>query len=336
MTTQVDRSTLVMMNNKMKQGGFLVDVTFKKAGNQITLSPQLLGLNVDENEGLKEFFNDFMDNNRVNFLKKSVVKKADAVAKAVHKEKRVQSLGESGNFMTKEILRDFRAYLDRKKLEYFAARDEIVAHYDEYVAEFKEEFEQKFISVTLSSISEAERNVLMEKVFRRIPTKQQYADSFAVGLKRMSISLADEVDDEDVDEVLMDTLSQVNEITGKNLSIAFTGLNRLMDAYHKNGSLNNRNRAVLTSVPRELERRNLFNDAIVEEARQKVIYFKSTGLSDDEIIEESEMLVSKIFAYATEIGTEEQLDLNASVLSVDEMQEINDIFAVEEEVESLA
>lgn len=336
MVNAVDRKQALEMNKKLRQEGFLVDVNFRKAGHHITISPKLLGVDVDGNEDLKGFFNDFMSNNKVSFLRKSVTKKAESISKAAHKEKRARALGETGNLMTRGILDDFKDYLEGKKAAYFEARDEIVAQYDELVDEFKTEFRHKLVDTTMNSLTTADRDQITEKVFSRIPSKEDYRDSFKVGMSRTKVSLAEEVDSSEVDEVLQDTLDQVNEITGKNLSIAFSALNNLMEQYNQNGILNNRNRAVFTSVPADLKKRNLFNDAVVEDVIIAMTSFKAKGTSDDEIIEETEVLVSKIYGYAQDINVLNQLDLINAALTVDEMEELLEIFAIPAEDEMFA
>jgi len=325
-TKVLSREEALDLNKKLRNELFLVDVNFRKAGHEITISPKLLGVDIDGNDDLQSFFSDFVRNNRVSFLKKNVTQKADNVAKSAHKEKRARALGSSNNFMTAEVMKEYQEYLEKKKEEYFKARDEIMDEYDFMVESFKIDFKNKLINQTLSTLSEKERDEIMAKVFKRIPTAKEYANSFKVGMTRTKISLAGEVDHSQVDDVIQDTLEQVNEITGKNLNIAFTTLNTLMSHYHENGMLNGRNRAVFTTVPKELKKRNLFNDAIVEEVAKKLTDFKLNKTSDDLVIEESEMLVSKIYGYAVQIGVEDELDLSSSVLNVDEMMDIFEIF----------
>lgn len=331
MVNAIDRQKALEMNKKLRTEGFLVDVNFRKAGHHITISPKLLGVDVDGNEDLKGFFSDFMSNNKVSFLRKSVTKKAESISKAAHKEKRARALGETGNLMTRAILDDFKDYLDGKKEAYFKARDEIVDQYDELVDEFKMDFQNKLVNTTMSSLSAAEREEITEKVFARIPSKEDYRDSFKVGMSRTKISLAEEVDSSEVDDVLQDTLDQVNEITGKNLSIAFSALNNLMEQYNLNGLLNNRNRSVFTSVPADLKKRNLFNDALVDEIIVTMTRFKSKDTSDSQIVEDCEVMVSKIYGYAEEINVLDQLDIANAALTADEMMELYELFNMEVE-----
>lgn len=336
---ELSREQVLEMNKKLRHEGFVVDVSFRRKGHYITVSPKLLGADVDNNEELSDFFKKHVKSSKVAFLDDTIVRKAENVSKTTHKEKRKRSLGQTGSFMTREILDEFKEYLDKKKVEYFEQRDVLVDLYDEMVAHHKQEFKDKLVKNTMSSLSEQERDELVDKVFQRIPSKEEYFSSFDVTLRTTKVTLVDELDESEADDAMQDTIAQVNEITGKNLGIAFDCLNNLMERYHKDGSLNSSNKRVFTTVSSNLRKRNLFNDAMIESIIDLMTEFKSNGVSDEVIIEESEILVSKIYGYALEIGVAEDLNLADAALTEDEMLDLYELFnmeEVDEEVELIA
>lgn len=326
---ELSREEVLEMNKKLRNDGFVVDVSFKRKGHYITISPKLLGADVDNNEELREFFTKHVKASKVAFLDDDRVRGVENISKSTHKDKRKRSLGQSGSLMTREMLNDFKEYLEGQKKKYFEERDKLVQDYDEMVAYHKQEFKEKLVKNTMASLSEQERDELVDKVFRRIPTKEEYYDSFNVTIKTTKVTLVDELDETEAEDALQDTIQQVNEILGKNLSIAFDSLNNLMDVYHKNGILNARNRSIFTTVTADLRKRNLFNDALVEEIIETMTGFKANQTSDDEVIEEAEVLVSKIYGYALEVGVADALNLTNASLTEDEMLDIFDIFDME-------
>lgn len=315
------KEEIIKKGTSLREEGYLVEVNFSRTGNSITINPMLLGLNLNEDENLKSFFDDFMDNNKVNFLKKNVVRKIDSISKSAHSQKRLMALGESKSYMTKVVLDDYKKYLEGKKAEYFAERDAIVSNYDIYIAEFEHDFRLKLASSTLSKLSDDEQEDMIKKVLSRIPTKQQYHDSFRVNLSLTKMTLVSEVDAEDEGSILEDTLNTVNEIAGKTLAVAFFSLNNLLDVMMNKGVLNGRNKSVFTTVSKDLEKRNIFDNKLVAEVIETFQHFKSEGSEDYEIEEKSELLMCKIYNHSKELNVSHMLDLSKCVLSEEEMEE---------------
>lgn len=326
----VSKEEVLEMNKKLRNDGFVVDVSFKRKGHYITVSPKLLGADVDNNEELREFFSKHVKASKVSFLDDNRVKGAENISKSTHKDKRKRSLGQSGSLMTREMLNDFKSYLEGQKEKYFEERDKLVQDYDDMVLYHKEEFKEKLVKNTMTTLSEQERDELVEKVFKRIPSRDEYFNSFDVTIKTTKVTLVEELDESEAADALQDTIQQVNEITGKNLSISFDALNNLMEVYHKNGILNARNRSIFTTVTADLKKRNLFNDAVVEEIIGLMAGFKANHTPDEEVIEEAEVMVSKIYGYALEIGVADALNLNNATLTEDEMLEICDLFTIDQ------
>ena len=125
--------------------GYIVDVTFKRPRMAVTISPQLLGLKLDTNAELKDFFDSFVENNRISFYGKNnkLLNNASNIAKHVHKRKKQMALGSSDAFMTKDVLEDFRVYLEGETTEYMKVRDELVADYPAIVDNFNNQLKKR-------------------------------------------------------------------------------------------------------------------------------------------------------------------------------------------------
>ena len=75
---------------KALSNGYIVDVTFKRPRMAVTISPQLLGLKLDTNAEVKDFFDSFVENNRISFYgkKKKFRNNASNIEKKLKKRKK--------------------------------------------------------------------------------------------------------------------------------------------------------------------------------------------------------------------------------------------------------
>lgn len=310
----------VEVAEKELKAGYLVDVKFGQPKTAVTVSPKSLGYISTESSDVSDFMDAFVENNRISFIGKrnESMRKLLNVSKSVHKRKKVLALGNSESFMTDAILREFREYLDKQKAEYFKYRDELISQYDDLVVNFTKNLKEKFLNNTLVSLPESKRAEVVLSIVRKIPTRQEFEDSFSVGLRRTKIIGTTEVSEDEQDEVVTGIKETINDFTGKSLNIAFSGLNNLLGAYQKTGVINGRNKSVLTNIVNELQKRNIFDLALLKDLANNIEGLKL--LDTLTMAEEIEVLVSQLYMQAKNLGIEEELNLNDAVMSIDDME----------------
>lgn len=301
--------------------GYLVDVHFIRPRMSVTISPQLLGVNLEMNEDLKDFFDSFVENNRLSFFGRSneEMKKALNVTKKVHKRKKTLALGTTESFMTKEILDEFMEYLDKEKVKYLEVRDEMLAKYDGYVLDFNGQLRDKFLNNTLSSSTQQEREDIIRRLMNKFPSKKEFESSFKVTMSRKRIVLSGEVDDEYKEDAVDEVRQTVDEFLGKALNIAFTSLNNMLTNYSDKHVITPRSRSIFSTTPRELKKRNIFNDSFVRDLEHAIEDLKDVHESD-EVAEAVEFIVSSIYIYAKSVGVLDRLNLETAIHSEETME----------------
>lgn len=317
--TNLFKGTTKEAEDLLRDGGFMIDVHFRKAGTSITISPQLLGVDLRNNEPLKEFFSNFIESNKVSFLGKNntLMKKALSIAKSAHKMKISMSL-DGKSYMTKEILGDYKDFLMGKEKEFYEVRDSLVKEYDEHVHDFREKMESEFLTHTLSGLSKDEREEIIDRIMARVPSKAKFYSSFRVEMNHSKFALSEEVGDDAAEYVLQETVNRVHEITGRTLAVVFSQMNILLNAMGTHGRLTAKHRNMMDNLNVSIQKRNIFRNAVLEDMRQEIA---DMSAEDDETIAEmAEELVSRAYCYAIENGTEEVLDLDNSQLTIRQME----------------
>lgn len=303
----------------LRDGGYIIDVHFRKGGSTITLSPQLLGVDIAKNDDLKGFFDEYVENNKVSFFGKNNVwwNKTQSIAKSAHKKKIEMSL-DGKSYMTPTILREYKVFLDEKKGEFFAARDELVNEYENAVLEFRHKLENKLLSNTLSGLTWDERQDIIGRVMRRIPSKEKFYKSFKVELSHTKFALSGEVVEEFQEDVLDETVDRVYDITGRTLAVIFSKMNKIYGYIDKNGSITKTYREMLVETAQDITNRNVFDNHILENIREDMLAME--GLDADTIADLCETAISSVYCYADEIGMVDALDMDEAKLSVPDME----------------
>ena len=305
--------------------GFLVDVRFGQPKTAVTVNPRLLGLNKEANEMVQGFMDSFVENNRVSFIgkKNPIYRKAMNVAKAVHAKKKLLSLSSEDVFMTGSILETFASYVNQKEHEYMELRDQLVEDYDFLVSQFERKLRDEFLNNTLSTVVLEERERVIARILRGIPSKDQFGDSFTVKMKRTRIILPDEVEESEKGEIFDSIKETVDEITGKTLNGLFMTMNKLLTTYEENGEINNRNKSAIEPAAKDAKARNVFQVGFVDEVADALNGLK--GLPTTTLVEELEILVSRVYAKALDLGIDDCLNTSSAALDTEYMRVIGEM-----------
>lgn len=299
--------------------GYFVDVRFGQPKTTVTVNPKQLGLNVEGSEEAQSFIDTFIENNRVSFVGKrnELVRKITNVAKAVHGRKKAMALGNTDNFMTPEVLEEFKAFVAEKETEYYELRDKLAEDYYYLISDFKRKLEKEFLEKSLNQATEEEVASVVNQIAKRIPSKEQLEGSFSVNLRRTRVILPHEVGEDEKDEVVSEVYAQVNEITGKTLNIGFESLNKLMDIYSNTGTLTGRNKTSLKKLADEIDKRNIFSQSFLSDLSAEMR--ANAEESVDSLIESIEVLICKIYSKSLELNISESINLNATSMDQDYM-----------------
>lgn len=318
-TTNLFKGTTKEAEDLLRDGGFMIDVHFRKAGTSITISPQLLGVDLRNNEPLKEFFSNFIESNKVSFLGKNnaLMKKALSIAKSAHKMKIAMSL-DGKSYMTKDVLEEYKVFLSDKEKEFYEVRDALVTDYDSHVHEFRGKMESEFLTHTLSGLTKEEREEIIDRIMARVPSKAKFYSSFRVEMTHSKFALSEEVGDDAAEYVMQETVNRVHEITGRTLAVIFSQMNVLLNAMGKHGRLTAKHRNMMDNLSDSINKRNIFNNAVLESMRLEIA--DMSGMDDESMSEVAEDLVSRAYCYAVKNGTDEVLDLDNAQMTIRQME----------------
>lgn len=312
-TTTMSAPATGTIEEKLREGGYLVDVRFHKIGTNITISPQVLGVDIRSNDELGDFFNQFVKNSQISWLgkKNGEILKAQSIAKSVHKKKKKLSL-DGQHYVPKSSLPEFKDFLKGKTEEFLAVRDELVDNYDLYVRQFKRRMEEDFLSATIHDSSE--RTDVLDAITSKIPTKEEVEESFKVEKSYMLFAMTGELmDDEDREAAVESANIRMNEINGNTASVIFDKLITNINALVKKKYTKTHD-AIANEIVEELDKRNIFSHHALAELRDDFIKVK-----DNVDLDDYEIMIGKTYKFAKEIGTTDQLSLDESPLSLKQL-----------------
>lgn len=297
----------------LRDGGYLVDVTFHKVGTNITISPEVLGVEVRGNEELGDFFHQFVKDSQISWLGKrnKQIRRAESIAKSVHKRKIKDSL-DGKHYMPKSKLPEYKEFLKGKKKEFYEVRDELVDSYEFDVRQFEAKLRNNFLSETITD--SAERDKVVKAIMNKVPTKDELKESFKIEQSYMLFAMTSELVDEDDKEASIERANQrMNEINGRTLAVVFEKLNKIMRAL-MNKKHTKTHVDMADEIVEELNTRNLFNHSTIEDI--KVLYGK---VKDNQDLDDYELIIGKLYRFAQDIGEEHQLPTDECVLSLKQL-----------------
>lgn len=328
----------------LQQNGVLVKVNIGRIRNYIEVNPKIFGVDVDKSQELGEFFKEYIKNGSMTFIPNSDEKVLHNIEAKVRTKKDRMALGYNNEYMTLDIYKEFAQYVKEAEKEYLEKRDLIVSKWDDKIDGMGNIIEEGLITKFKKSLKKSleEMNAVnglhaFEQVISKLPSKEDYINSFYLKIKLSAFPIAQNLDlfDEEISEqikndCIQDSINSVNEILGNTLSDCFTVVNNLLVSYDKGGKIAHKTMAGLKEGAKRISQKNLFKSPMIESIAKDMISMSS--LSDaDEIAEKSEVVLSKIYGYASEVNLISKLDLNKSVLSEEELDIIYKSFKMEME-----
>lgn len=311
------------LSKYIRQKGLIVKEHVGRKRNYIELSPHLFGVDVQKNEALKHFFSEHLKMGKIQFIPDSHEKKLKSIESSLRMARKRLSIGYENSFMTIDAYKDFVSTYEEKKQKYFDVRDEILSMWDTLVSSFKDS-----LRVTLDELGAIERNELFSAICSKLPTKEEYKDSFYMTITVKAFPVAENLDvfDEDVRKQIEhglqeDTIRVMYEIIGNTLNDAFESVSNMMRSVKEYGSIQNKTISGLKTTAKRLGEKNIFHNDQIESIRESLLQL-SCEKNADVLLSEGECLVAFIYGYAKQLGVEELIETGNCLLTEQELLEI--------------
>lgn len=286
------------------------------ADKKVSISDVLIQNNVSE-ETL-DFFSKYKNRTLISIFPNDKMKKINSIFASIRAKRNACSFGRDG-LMTADLYKEsFKPFFDEKKEELKTTIEELKENYDTYVLGFTIGFEKMLYDV---KVDEDKIKSITSSVYDQIPKKAGLENQFDISLElkaypiMTSISILDDEISEDVKESISNTAIQAAyDIIGTNLSVAFKQVNDLLKYYQKAFKFKDSDRKRIQVLAARLAKDNLLKNAMVSEVADNMRELAKPTYSDDDLAEELEASLSKIYKFASETETVDALELKDCVL----------------------
>lgn len=318
--------TVENIHDILKKQGFVVKVHVGRIRNYFEISPEVFGVNIKEkSKDVKDFFENYINNGKMTFIPEKDEKELKNIEVNLRNAIRRMAIGYDNSFIPIEKYDDLMEKYEEVKERYFAKRDQILAYWDDTIDNFKKELYQ-----TLLELNSINREDIYKKIISRIPTKEEYKNSFYINLSISTFPLIQNIeyiDKEDIREKIKqgyvsEVFETVNEITGDLLNTIFEGVNGLILALQKSPDvIPSRTLGKLRELPQIIERRNIFFNPKIDEIKGII-----KGLIEEKdydiLSEKAENLLGLIYGYASDFNVAKYINLKNSIYTKHELLEI--------------
>ena len=298
----------------LQKQGVVVDISVGRLRIPISLDPAIYGVDINEDKDLNEFFTDHVRNSKLVFISKQNEKRLQSLETNVRQKLSTMAIGYNKKYLPIETYKEFEIFFNEKKKEYFDVRDEIIDNWEHIVKSFAVK-----LDTSLSQLNSLDRENLKIKIMNRIPTMEQYRDSFYMDTHIRAFPVMANVDvfDKDIakkirEGAIQENINSVYEIIANVLDNAFVILSKSYKYYEKYNTLNSVQLKKINSLIPVLKRNNLLkNDIINDIIADLETISKETDI--DYKMELIDVIFGKIYKYSNEIGILDKISLNESV-----------------------
>lgn len=298
----------------LREAGYLVDVSFRKVGTTITISPKVLGIEVGSNEELASFFDKFVKSSQISWLGKrnTQILKAEALSKAVHKRKIRDSL-DGKHYLPKSKLPGFKAFMKEKKTEFMKVRDNLVDSYELDVRSFRRKLEDDFLRETVTN--DTERDQIIAAIMSKVPSKEELKNSFKVEQTYMLFAMTSELmDEEDKQASIESAQMRMNEINGNTLALVFDKINLILEALVEKRHTK-KHKQMVADLVEEITIRNIFSNSDLDAIKQDLIDVAITNTLDG-----YETIIGTVYKTSRDIQEDHQLNLDTSIFTLKQLE----------------
>lgn len=295
------------LNQLFRKEGVLVSESIGRMRVKYKLDEKSLGINVTSKES-KQFFSDHVKMGEISLLPKRLEDKLQRIESSVRQNRRLKSLGFENKFMDLETFKEHKQMFEQKKEEYFTLSEEIANEWELLVSAFKKELKEVLLEL---QVEKEKLKEVEESVYKKIPSKEVYKNSFYFNLKVKPIPSVGNIEmfSEEMKESILHTHEEemtnfVQDLVVQSLADVFTLLGKGMKQINKNGFLNKNTRDSIETLKQLLSRRNIVGNVTIK----KSIQFLDKTLpyaNGEEGLEEIELFAAQLYAYAKEMEFED-------------------------------
>lgn len=311
------------MDLLLRNRGVLVKVHVGRIRADVRIPSEAFGV---KNEEAKKFLSEYVDNGNISFLPKKLSDRLLNIENKIRDAVKKRAIGWDGQFLSIQDYKLAKEDINRNKEIYLAIRDNIYNTWDEIVENYKNRLKEFLVQTNCND------EQIYKSIILRIPNKEEYRNSFYVDVslrafpilenaKVFDIDLSKEIEESQKNEVLY----CVKEITVNVLNIAFKNLNACLKGFYKNNRISGRTKTNLFKSSEEMKNKNVTNNNLIVEIASKIHEISLHKTLDEDIAENCEILMSKIFGFCKEINFLNGLDLKKCELSELELSDIYNI-----------
>ena len=201
----------------------------------------------------------------------------------------------SGNFSL--LSKDEENALCAIEQKYFARRDAIIKNWNESVSTFKSKFEA-FLDSKSEDLSETEIAALKDSVYRNIPSKEKFKDSFYMNLSLSAFPVVANLSvlDESISDEMKDSIG-------------------ILAYYNEKGELSRKYHSVVSDLSKRLTKNNILKHVLIDELVKDLKKIEQEE-DEDEVIEKCELVMAKIYGFAHQIQVEDAIDFDNAEMNV--------------------
>jgi len=286
-----------------KQAGVVVRITCGRIRMVRDLNLKALGVNVkNTREDVQQFMSDHVSSGKIFIIPEQFEKRLAVIEGSLRNKKSKMCVGYNDNYMPIGSIPAFKEILEESKTSYFALRDDIACQWESIIKDFKVDLESM-----LSDLEALDKTTLYRDIIKSIPSKQDYINSFYMGMNVKTFPIVETIDifDEGLDKEIRDSIegdlvAMAYESIGSVLNEAFVIANSMLTTFSLTKAIPIRTRGSAFKMPETLRVRNVFSNPRIEEVA--AMFDDVREMSFEDMAAQSELILSKIFLYKKETG----------------------------------
>lgn len=316
------------LDKYIRTQGLIVKVHIGRKRNFVKVNPKLFGIDLkNTSKETVNFFKQHIKMGKLSFIPDIEDKDLQNIESAVRMEKTRSSIGYDDSFMTLPVYNEFVKFFEEKKKEYFNKRDDILSRWELLIDDFK-----RNLIAMLDEFNSVDKEELYRHILAKIPTKQEYADSFYMTITAKAFPVAENLDmfSDDIQAQIKEGLNQetvatLYEVIGNALNDAFQNVNKAILSAKKNGKVAPKTLGAVNDAIKRVGQKNIFHNDKIEEIRKEMANMVKVSHDVDTLLEITETILAKIYGYACELDIESHIKLTESAYSEVELKAIFDM-----------
>lgn len=304
--------------NYIRRSGLIVKETIGRKRLVFEMNPKFYGVNLSEKgETVQGFHKNHVKSGSISFIPKELDRKLVNLESSVRMLRRRSSIGYEDRFMPMETYAKFKEEFDKRKEEYFALRDSIAKSWNELLINFRKE-----LTDWLQEFNAEDREVLFTTIMSRVPTVEEYKNSFYMNLNIKAFPIAENLDmfKDEIKEQIQngltdDTIETMYEIIGNTLNQAFETVITAIESHKSNGVMSARTKGSVKRTAEMIAEKNIFANPIIDEVKTLMMELLRT----EDVTDLGEQILGAIYGYARELGIGNLIKLKDCYLSSEEL-----------------